>query len=188
MRRLTLALAAYLLASPVGAATLDGVSMPDRVTAAERPLVLNGMATRHYSLLRVRVYVAGLYLEAASQDAAAILSSDGVKLVAMHYLQPVSAEDSRKAWRHFLEENCRNGCQLDPGAVDRFAGMIVDMAPGDTQQFLFTGEGVRLVLNGEPQGSIEDAAFARTLLATWIGEVPTSEEVREGLLEGSPPA
>jgi hypothetical protein len=34
---------------------------------------------------------------------------------------------------------------------------------------------------------VDDPAFARLLLATWIGDAPTSEAVKEGLLAGAAP-
>jgi hypothetical protein len=172
---------------PTAAAERDGVIFPDRVEAAGRTLVLNGTGTRTYSLLRIKVYVAALYLEAPSRDAAAILASPGPKLIRMRYLQPVDRDDAAKAWRHYLEANCTGPCRLPGDAVARFTALLDPVAKGDTQAFLFADGGVELTANGRARGRIDDPAFARLLLATWIGEAPTSEAVRRGLLAGAAP-
>jgi hypothetical protein len=64
-----MALAACLmacLARPVRA----GVTLPDQAMVEARTLVLNGMGLRKATWLRVKVHVAGLYLEEMSLDAA----------------------------------------------------------------------------------------------------------------------
>ncbi len=180
-------LLALLLATPAAAAELDGVTVPDRVEAAGETLVLNGMGTRTYSLLRIKVYVAALYLESPSRDAAAVLASAGPKLVTMRYLQPVGRDDAAEAWRHYLEVNCTGACRLPTDAVERFTALLDPVAKGDTQAFLFADGGVELSANDRVRGRVDDPAFARLLLATWIGEVPTSEAVKRGLLAGGPP-
>lgn len=186
-RHLVASAVAVLTAASAGAADLDGVAMPDRAEAGGRPLVLNGMATRTYSLLRIKVYVAGLYLERPSRDAAAILASPEAKLVAVRYLQPVGREDAVAAWEHFLRANCTAPCRLPEEATARFIGMLGPVARGDTMRLTFVGDTVEVEVSGRPRGTVADAAFARLLLATWIGDVPTSEGVRRGLLAGRPP-
>ena len=49
------------------AAQLAGVWLPDDREVVGTHLVLNGIALRTYSILHVRVYVAGLYLERRSR-------------------------------------------------------------------------------------------------------------------------
>jgi hypothetical protein len=186
-RRAALLALALLPALPAAAAERDGVAFPDRVEAAGRTLVLNGTGTRTYSLLRIKVYVAALYLEAPSRDAAAVLASPGPKLVTMRYLQPVGRDDAAEAWRHYLEANCTGACRLPADAVERFAALLDPVAKGDTQAFLFADGGVELSANGRARGRVDDPAFARLLLATWIGDAPTSEAVKEGLLAGAAP-
>lgn len=181
------ALAVALLATPASAAELDGVAMPDRLEAAGRELALNGMATRTYSPLRIRVYVAGLYLERPSRDAAGVLASPGAKVVAVHHLRPVGRDEAVAAWDHFLRANCTADCRFPEAAAAGFSAMLEPVARGDTMRLLFAGDTVEVELNGRARGGVRDAGFARLLLATWIGDVPTSEGVRRGLLAGGSP-
>ena len=77
LRRILAVLPALFLCSGLmraEAAVLDGVTFPDTQTVAGRRLVLNGTALRTYSILRVHIYVAALYLERPSSNAAQILA------------------------------------------------------------------------------------------------------------------
>ena len=56
------ALFAVCLSTGVSAMELKGVRMPDQITVAGQPLVLNGMGLRGATISRINVYVAGLYL------------------------------------------------------------------------------------------------------------------------------
>jgi len=65
------ALVVLLLAlstGPVLAATLAGVELPGTETVDGTKLVLNGMGLREATVLRVKAYVGGLYLEKPSSD------------------------------------------------------------------------------------------------------------------------
>ena len=57
-------------AVPAAAAALDGVSLPDNVTVGGEQLTLNGIGLRTYSILGIRIDVAGLYLRQRSSDPA----------------------------------------------------------------------------------------------------------------------
>ena len=98
-RRAVLVAAMMLLApaAPGTAAELGGVVMPELRQAAGTTLRLNGMGTRLYSVFRVTVYVAGLYLERPSSSADAILRSPEVKLIEVRSLHSVRA--GRRACR-----------------------------------------------------------------------------------------
>ena len=97
----------FALTAMTGAAELDGVVMPDTEDVAGHHLVLNGLGLRTYSILRVHVYVAGLYLERRSSDPNAILASSQPKLLRFVFLRDVDAEDARQSWREALDLGSR---------------------------------------------------------------------------------
>src|SRR6195952_5585746 len=99
-------------ATMAAAAELDGVVMPDKQDIASHHLVLNGLGLRTYSLLRVHIYVAGLYLERRSTDPNTILVSSQPKMLRFVFLHDVSAEDARNSWREALDRNCPAPCRL----------------------------------------------------------------------------
>ena len=182
VRALILAAVALAPVSVAHAAELDGITMPDARMANGTQMRLNGIGLRTYSLLGIRVYVAGLYLERQSANADTILRSPETKLLDIRFLRDVDAEDARKAWRDGFEQNCRPPCYLDPHDVQRFLAAVPSMHRGDESTLLFTSKGVRLTLNGQPVGDISDPHFAETILATFIGPEPPTPRLKRELL------
>lgn len=168
------------------AAELAGVTLPDTREAAGVRLVLNGIALRTYSILGIRIYVAGLYLQHRSTNAQAILLSPEIKLLEIHFLRDVSRSRSEQAWRTGFANNCTAPCSLDPHNVDRFIAAVPAIHRGDVSMFLFTPEGLSITLDGRDLGTITDQHFARAVLATFIGPVPPTPRVKRELLGGNP--
>ena len=69
-----LALGIVLLVGSIEARTLGGAEIPEQLVLRESTLLLNGAGVRHKYF--VDVYVAGLYLEQRSSDAARIVAAD----------------------------------------------------------------------------------------------------------------
>ena len=74
-------LAASVLDSAAWAAELAGATLPDTLSAGNKPLKLNGLGLRKKAMFKV--YVGGLYLESPSKDAGTILASDEAKAIRM---------------------------------------------------------------------------------------------------------
>ncbi len=164
------------------AAVLDGVSLPETATLGGTELRLNGIALRTYSWLRIRIYIAGLYLERPSHDAEAILRSPEKKLLVVRFIHDVGVEDARKAWREGFDDNCRAPCHLAPADVARFLAAVPAMRSGDSSTLAFTPAGVAITLNGRSVGTIADPMFATAVLATFIGPNPPTAQLKRGLL------
>jgi hypothetical protein len=174
-----------LIASSAGhAAELDGVTMPETRIIDGKQMQLNGIGLRTYSVLRIRIYVAGLYLERRSDNPDAILHSTESKLLDIRFLRDVDAENARKAWRDGFDGNCKLPCHLDPSDVQRFLAAVPSMHEGDESTLLFTSCGVRVTFNGRPIGDIADPHFAQTVLATFIGPEPPTPRLKRELLGG----
>jgi hypothetical protein len=169
-------------ARPAAGAELDGVSMPDLLQAAGTPLRLNGMGVRTYSMFLIHIYVAGLYLERPTSDAEAILGAKFTKLLMVHFVHDVSAERARDAWASGFLDNCRSPCHLRGADVERFLAAVPEFHRGDESSLLFHGQSVTIAVNGRVLGDVADPDFARTILATFIGGYPPSEQFKHGLL------
>lgn len=183
-----LVIAAALLAggaAPSASAELDGVALPDVATAAGRRLVLNGIGLRTYSVVRVHIYVAGLYLEQRSGDPDAILRSPGVKLIEVRFLRDVGADDARRSWREGLHANCVDPCRLSPQQVEQFLAAVPAVHRGDSGTLLFTPRGLDVAFNGRAYGTVPDPSFAHVVLATFLGSAPASPDLKRALLGGN---
>jgi hypothetical protein len=182
VRGLILAAIIVVALSVAHAADLEGVSMPDTRVVDGTQMRLNGIGLRTYSVLGIRIYVAGLYLERPSGDPNAIIHSQQRKLLDIRFLRDVGAEDARKAWRESLEQNCKPPCYLDPYDLQRFLAAVPATHKGDDSTLLFTSEGVHVTINGRLMGDIPDPHFAELMLATFIGAVPPTPRLKRELL------
>lgn len=181
------ALAACLtvcLAKPLAAGERSGVTLPDRATIEGKTLVLNGMGVRKATWLRIKVYVAGLYLEEKSLDADAILRPERMKRVVLVFVRPVGRDDLLKAWDESFTENAAGDLEAMKARIATFHGwMPKKVAEGDT--FIFTylpGTGVVVTVRNETQGTIPGPDFARSLFANWLGARTPSPALKAGLL------
>jgi len=182
VRGLVLAAAMFAFLSAAKAAELDGVFMPNEQIVSGTRLRLNGIGLRTYSIFHIHIYVAGLYLEQRSDSPDAILRSKGVKLLVLHFLRDVTAEEARTAWKEGFEQNCRAPCSLDPHDVQEFLAHVRPARKGDTIGLLFTPKGVRITDDGRLLGTIDDPHFANIMLDTFIGPVPPTYQLKRELL------
>ncbi len=170
---------------PVGsalAAEIEGVTLPDTRTVDGSMLRLNGIGLRTWSILGIRIYVAGLYLRVPSSDPAAILRSDQPKLLDIRFLRDVDQDRARASWRNGLQNACRLPCVLDPRDIERFLDNVHDFHAGDDAQLLFTRKGVDVTFNGRPVGEIRDTHFAEVMLESFIGDSPPTPRLKRELL------
>ena len=171
------------MCSPVQAATLGGVSIPDQTQVNGNNLILNGLGMRTATLLKVKVYVIGLYLEEKSTDAKAIIESDQLKRVAMHFLREVEAKDLRKAWTEAFNNNYPNVADVK-AEIEKFNASMRDVKSGDILALDFYDDRVDVLINATKVVSIEGNAFQQAALSIWLGPKPPNEELKAGILGG----
>jgi hypothetical protein len=175
------ALFSLALAFPVSARELAGVSMPDGVTVGEKTLKLNGMGVRKKFIFKV--YVAGLYLQAPSKDAAAILAADAPRLIQMRYVRDVGKDKIAEAFREGFQNNAPDLAAKQKAAIDKMIASVPDVKDGETMSFTYvTGQGTTLNCAGKDLFAAEGKEFADAVFALWLGPKPPSEDLKSGLL------
>ena len=187
MRTITLLIMLLLGTTIAAAGKKAGVTMPDQTVVAGKTLVLNGMGLREATMLKIDVYVAGLYLEHPSSDARKIIATDGVKVLLLHFVRDVDREDIVKAWSDGFKNNATvPHAQIKP-LIDRLNGWMPKFDDGDTLMFRFLPkEGVEVFANGVRKGVIAGDDFARSLLSIWLGPKPPTGDLKRGLLGNHP--
>jgi len=152
--------------------------------AKAEPL-LNGLAS-HLELGQER-FIAGLYVESLSIDAASIMKDTGQKRMALHVTaKRLSHRSLRRMWIEGMAINTPSS-QLTKYAKDTviFAGLFKrkltkgDVILIDSQ----AGEGTVVSVNGVELGTLHTEGFFNVLLRTWIGSVPLSSDFRSQLLQ-----
>lgn len=139
-------------------------------------LVLNGTGARLYSVLRIEVYRAGLFLPVPMRDAEAILAAPGPKLIEAYFRRDVPLDAVVAAWEEAL------GRPLPAG----FADWLRPIAAGDVERWIFRAGEVQLEGPGRPPQRLAGAGFARRVLSAWIGPAAPTEALRRGLLGLTP--
>ena len=167
--------------SPARAATLAEVSLPDQATVGGRAVVLNGLGLRTATMLKVKVYVIGLYLESKSADPRAIIESSENKRIAMHFVHDVSAEKLRGGWTDGFEDNTGDVAGIK-NEIAKFNASMRDVKSGDTLVLDFSGDSVDVLINDARIDTISGKAFQQAVLAIWLGPKPPNEALKQGIL------
>ncbi len=173
-------LLALLALAPARARTLAGVELPDTVMVDGAKLVLNGMGLRQATVLRVKAYVGGLYLEQPTSDAKTVIDSRQVKRVTMRFLRDIDRNRLASGW---ADELRKVGNKIPEDQIAKFSALIPDVKNGDTMSFTWRpGTGVEVALNDKVRGSVPGDDFARTLFTRWFGPTPGDENLKRGML------
>lgn len=184
---MTLLAASTLATHPAAAGKKAGVTLPDRITVASRPLTLNGMGLREASFLKVDVYVAGLYVETVSSDPMKLVGADEVKRLVLRFVRDVDHDDIVKAWSDGFKRNATAPLATLKPMIDQLNAWMPSFKDGDTLVFTYVpGTGVTVEINGAPRGVIDHAEFARSLFSIWLGPRPPTTALKRGLLGKHP--
>lgn len=171
--------------APGTAGELAGVTLADQVTVEGRTLVLNGMGLRQATILKVRVYVAGLYLEARSSDASQLIASEGPKRLVLHFVRDVGRGSLVDAWKDGFAKSAGPGLAALQDRLATLDAWMVDVKRGDTLSFTqIPGRGIAVEVKGQTKGTLGGADFARALWSIWLGDRPPNPELKKGLLGG----
>jgi hypothetical protein len=191
MRRAALVLLAALSVAgafgvPAFGATCRDIQFPDSVKVGGSDLALNGLGIRKATLLRIKVYVAGLYLPRKGSDAGAILGANGRWQLVLHFVRDVDASDIRDAFHDGFQKAAGEKLGTLEKRIAALNAQVVDFKSG--QSLAFSRDpaiGVTVDVNGKGGSTIEGADFADALLAIWLGAEPPNEDLKTGLLGGA---
>ena len=184
-----LLLAGVIAALCAGAAQgkeCQGVNFPDQVQVDGSNLSLNGLGLRLATMLKVKVYVAALYVAKTSNDASTILGASTPIELVLQFVRDVGASDMRKAWEEGFEKTAKDQMPALKDRIATLGGWMADMKTGQKMTFIFKpGSGVQVDVNGSAKGTIKGDDFAKAFLAIWLGPEPPNPEIKAGLLGGA---
>ena len=177
-----LALAAVLAGATLAQAReFSGVTMPDTLSAGGKTLKLNGVGLRKKAI--IKVYVGGLYLEAPSRDAGAILAADTAKAVRLHFFRSVSKNQLADSLKEGFEANAKEKAAAQKANIDKLYGTLSDVKDGEAMTFSYVpGTGTTVSKGDKTIGTIEGKDFAAALFALWLGPKPPSDDLKKGML------
>jgi len=170
---LALILAFTIVPQTVFAGELAGVTMDDTIRIGEKSVTLTGMGIRTKTFLKVKVYVAGLYMENPSNDPGKIIGSDQAKAMVMSFLyKAVEGEKLQEGWRDGFEANTPSAGPDLKKRMDQFVSVFSATAmKGDRYIFAYEpGKGTTISLKGDIKATIPGVDFASALMAIWFGD------------------
>jgi hypothetical protein len=184
MRIVPTALLALSLTLPAGAASLAGVTLPDKAEVGGQTLVLNGLALR--TKFFIKVYVGGLYLHQKEKTAAKVLSEDVPRRMVMHFLYGVSKDQMCDAWKEGLEQNSPKAGADVKKSFTTLCAWMEPIPKGNELILTYTpGKGTEVQVNGKTKGALEGKATSDAVLGTWIGPDPgPGADFKKGVLGG----
>ena len=158
-----------------------GVQVPETAQVGGKDLVLNGVGLRLATLLKVKVYVMGLYLEEKSADPKAIMASTGNKRISMDFVHEVSADQLRGGWQEGFDKNFAEKDAVK-AEIEQFNAAMSDVSKGDRIVLDFNGSAVEVQVKGSKAATIDNAKFQQAVLSIWLGSKPPNREIKDGIL------
>ena len=185
MRLLSLFFLFILLASSVNAKDIADVNVPDKITAEDGlTLHLNGAGIR--SKLFFKIYIAELYVQHPTSDAAKLISDEGRKRMVMHFIyDELGKEKLVDAWNEGFQANTdQKQLSVLQGRISQFNSMFDTVKKGDEIILDFIPEkGTKVTLRNEVKGVVPGKDFNDALLSIWLGKEPVTPELRKELLD-----
>lgn len=185
MRKVTMLLAALVLAAGAQAAEVGGVKLEDKLSLGGQDLVLNGAGIRTRAIFKV--YVGSLYVPAKANNAAAVLAK-GPRRVQLNMLRDVGADQMIEALTEGINQA---NSAADAAAVKTQSGELAAilkgigaLKEGNVLAFDFVDGGTRVSLNGQAKGAIAGEAFNKALTNAWIGDKPVQDDLKKAMLGG----
>ena len=160
---------------------LAGVHIPPSTFVDGHELVLNGVGLE--SMFMVRVYVASLYLEIPSSNPALIISSRQEKVLTLHFLHSIGADQMISSMEQDIMDNSPDLSQDQIVDRDQLLKSLKDVQPGDELRFVISNKGETLVFqNGKMSVDLKSPASSEMLLSIWMGQEPPTADLKAGLL------
>ena len=175
---------ALSFAAPASAVEVAGVKVADTSVAEGKTLKLNGAGLR--TRLMFKVYVAGLYLETPSKDAAGVVAADQVKRIELSILRSLKGSQVSEAIEEGFEKNSKSQMPALRARLADLEKMIPDVAKGDVIALTYApGKGTVVAVRGAENGVIPGKDFGDALFSVWLGANPVQEDLKTKLLGGS---
>jgi outer membrane protein OmpA-like peptidoglycan-associated protein len=178
-----------MMVSVSSARTINEIDFPETMTAGDKVLLLNGGGTREAFLNDV--YVAGLWLEKAMTDPAAIKDADEPMAIRMHIINDffASSKNINKAFNNgFRNSMPRGDISSIQDKVDKFKACFANEIKDDEEFDIvyIPGQGTTVYKDGQLLDTVPGYEFKRCVWSIWLHDTrPADEDLKEGMVEGS---
>lgn len=164
-----------------------GVTYAPSVRVEGRDLSLNGTGVAYRAL--VKLYTVGLYLPTKVHQTSAALSQPGPKQLRFVLLRGMRVDELGKLITRGIEQNCtrQEFFSLIPSirAMGEQFAHLQRLNAQDVFTIAYIPEqGTVFLVNDEPVGgAIPDPRFFPAILKVWLGDHPTTTDLKNALLD-----
>lgn len=157
--------------------------LPGTVNVEGKQLKLNGSGVRKKSVLRVKVYIAGLYLETGSTNPEQILAADHIRRLDLLMTHSAPRKRVIGEFRDGISQNSPSQMKALTARLERFLDEMPDANEGERLSITYVpGQGTSLRGPTRNGTVIPGKDFADAVLAAWLGKAPLDHELKLRLL------
>ncbi|WP_166264940.1 chalcone isomerase family protein [Marinobacter caseinilyticus] len=171
------------LCAPAYALTIEGVDVPDTLSADSSELTLKGAGTR--SKWFMDLYVGGLYVSNTSGDAQKIIEADEPQAITLHIISGmITSERMVSATMEGFENSTGGNTAPIKAEIDTFMKVFEEeIKEGDVFDLVYVpAAGVKVMKNGNKRGQIAGLEFKKALFGIWLSEQPAQKDLKEKML------
>lgn len=157
--------------------------MPGSETFKEESLVLNGAGVRQK--FWINLYAAGLYLTEKTNDASAVLHSDGPMAIKLHIVSRlITSEKMVEAVTEGFEKSTNGNTAPIQHEIDTMLGFFQeDIQKNDVFDLVYLPlKGVVAYKNGKERGSVKGTEFKKALFGIWLSGHPADDDLKNDLM------
>lgn len=184
MKKVTSALLLSLaLAGTASAVEIEGVDVPEQMSANSSELVLNGAGVRSKWFLDL--YVGSLYVPQAQSDAQAIINADQPQAIRLNIISGlISSDKMTSATLEGFEASTHGNMAPVQAEIDQFMNVFKEeIKDGDVFDLVYVPEeGVQVYKNGEKKDTVKGMAFKKALFGIWLSDEPAQEDLKAAML------
>jgi len=164
--------------------TLNGVTLPARITQGKTELIYNGGGIRKKMFFKI--YVAGLYLPAKNKNGNEIVNADKSVCVRLQITSSVvSSENMSESIREGFATSTKGNTAPIQAKIDAFINTFTkeEIKEGNVFELCYLpGEGVKSFKNGKLVSTVEGMDFKKALFGIWLSDTPVDEDLKKALL------
>lgn len=161
---------------------------PDALTINGQDLVVTGVSLREKTFMKVDVYTIVSYVKKGAilgdDRAADIMALEEPKMIQMDLTRGFSNKKLKKAFSEVIDKNFEDQSAFAEDMSIFLGYFTEDAQKGDKLVFGYCpAEGLRVMLNDEEKGTIENVDFMKALWSVWFGKKPADKGMRQALTE-----
>jgi hypothetical protein len=168
----------------VQAVTVDGIKLKDSIKLGDSELHLNGAGKR--SKFFIDFYIAALYLNEKTDNAAKIIEGETLMMLQLHVIsQLISSENLTKGTREGFAKSTKGNTQPIQHEIDDFLEAFKEpIKIGDVFEIVYMPEkGLTVIKNRQVAKRLPvTSEFKRALFGIWLGDKPAQASLKNDLL------